>query len=252
MRTLIVLVALAVLFPQRMQAGELSVAAASDLVFCLEELSMAFGKAHPNITLKSTLGASGTIFAQISNGAPFDVYLSADMRYPRELIKAGLADEKSLTLYAIGHLVVWTANDSIDVSAGIGSLTSEAIRKLAIANPEHAPYGRAAKAALEHFKLWDALQEKLVFGENISQTAQFIETGNADAGIVALSIVLAPSLSGKGKWIEIPEHTYPRIEQGAVITKAGASNPASAIYIEFLGSAEARKIFDRFGFRLPH
>jgi molybdate transport system substrate-binding protein len=252
MRTLIFLVALAVLSHQRSMAGELSIAAASDLVFCLEDLNKAFGKAHPGITLKSTTGASGNIFAQISNGAPFDVYLSADMRYPRELIKAGLADEKSLVLYAIGHLVVLTASDAIDITAGLNSLTSDAIRKVAIANPEHAPYGRAAKAVLEHAHLWDELKKKIVFGENIAQTAQFIETGNADAGIVALSIVLAPGLKTKGHWIEIPEHTYPRLEQGAVVTKTGTSNPAAAIYIEFLGTAEARTIFDRFGFRLPN
>jgi len=251
MRVLILLAALPFLLTHRMWAGEVSIAAASDLVFCLEELNKAFSKAHPDITLKSTTGASGNIFAQISNGAPFDVYLSADMRYPRELIKAGLADERSLTLYAIGHLVVWTARDGIDVSAGVPSLTSEAIHKVAIANPEYAPYGRAAKAALEHFKLWDALKEKMVFGENIAQTAQFIETGNADAGIVALSLVLAPRLTAKGRWTEIPEHTYPRLEQGAVVTKTGTSNPASAIYIGFLRSVEAREIFDRFGFRLP-
>jgi molybdate transport system substrate-binding protein len=252
MRTLIFLVTLAVLSHQRAMAGELSIAAASDLVFCLEDLNKAFGKAHPGITLKSTTGASGNIFAQISNGAPFDVYLSADMRYPRELIKAGLADEKSLVLYAIGHLVVWTASDAIDITAGLNALTSDAIRKVAIANPEHAPYGRAAKAALEHAHLWDELKKKIVFGENIAQTAQFIETGNADAGIVALSIVLAPGLKTKGHWIEIPEHTYSRLEQGAVVTKAGTSNAAAAIYIEFLGTAEARAIFDRFGFRLPN
>ena len=120
------------------------------------------------------------------------------MRYPRELIKAGLADKESLTLYAIGHLVVWTASDEIDISTGVAALTSGAVRKVAIANPEHAPYGRAARAALEHFNLWDALKGKLVFGENIAQTAQFVETGNADAGIVALSIVLAPNLKSKG------------------------------------------------------
>lgn len=251
-RTLIFLVALAALPHQGARAGELSIAAASDLVFCLEELNKAFSAAHPGIAVKSTTGASGNIFAQISNGAPFDVYLSADMRYPRELIKAGLADEKTLSLYAIGHLVVWTASGDIDISGGLGSLTNDAIRKVAIANPEHAPYGRAAKAALEHFKLWDALKEKLVFGENIAQTAQFVETGNAETGLVALSIVMAPALKSKGHWIEIPEHSYPRLEQGAVVTKTGASNPTAAIYIGFLGSAEARKILDRFGFRLPN
>lgn len=240
-----------ILSSQSLRAAELSVAAASDLVFCLEELNKAFSKGHPEVRVKSTTGASGNIFAQISHGAPFDIFLSADMRYPRALIDAGLADEKSLTVYAVGHLVVWTMSDNIDVSAGVASLQTDAVRKVAIANPEHAPYGRAAKAALEHFGLWKALQGKLVFGENIAQTAQFIETGNADAGIVALSLVVAPRLAGKGHWTEIPEHSYPRLEQGAVMTQTGALNPAAAIYISFLRSEEAREIFERFGFRLP-
>jgi molybdate transport system substrate-binding protein len=248
---LIFLLALGISGAHRSLGSELSVAAASDLVFCLEELNQAFCKAHPEITIKSTTGASGNIFAQISNGAPFDIFLSADMRYPLELIKAGLAEKESLTLYAIGHLVVWTAKEELDLSEGIRSLTSRAIRRVAIANPEYAPYGRAAKAALMYFDLWLPLQEKLVFGENIAQTAQFVETGNADAGIVALSIVLAPALNSKEHWIEVPEHAHPHLEQGAVITKAGTLNPASAAYIEFLGSTEARRIFDRFGFRLP-
>lgn len=250
-RVLVILLSVAIVCNRGARAGELSIAAASDLVFCLEDLHRAFAKVHPDITLRATTGASGNIFAQINNGAPFDVYLSADMRYPRELIKAGLADEGSLTLYAIGHLVVWTASDEIDISEGVRSLTRGSVHKVAIANPEHAPYGRAARAALEYFNLWDVLKGKLVFGENIAQTAQFVETGNADAGVVALSIVLAPNLKWKGRWIAVPEHAYPPLEQGAVITKAGTTNPASAAYIEFLASREARRIFDRFGFRLP-
>jgi molybdate transport system substrate-binding protein len=248
---LIILLAMATICGQTVRARELSIAAASDLVFCLEELNRAFNKAHPEIVLKLITGASGNLFAQISNGAPFDVFLSADMRYPLELIKAGLASRESLTLYAIGHLVVWTASDAVDISSGIQSLTAPRIRKVAIANPEHAPYGRAAKAALAYFDAWDAVQGKLVFGENIAQAAHFVETGNADAGIVALSIVLAPSLSSKGRWIEVPNHAYSPLEQGAVVTRNGAANPAAQVYIEFLRSADARTIFDRFGFRLP-
>ncbi len=228
-----------------------SVAAAADLVYCLEELNVAFQKAHPEIALKSSTGASGNFFAQIKNGAPFDVFLSADVSYPRELIKAGLAEEKSLQIYAIGHLVVWTTLDAVDVSKGLASLADPNLRKVAIANPDHAPYGRAAKAALEQAELWDTLKGKVVYGENIAQTAQFVETGNADAGIVALSLVLSPKLSKKGKWTEVPETNYPRLEQAAVLTNKGTSNPAARVYLEFLRAPEARAIFDRYGFRLP-
>jgi molybdate transport system substrate-binding protein len=250
-RYLMILLALATICAQTARGRELSIAAASDLVFCLEELNKTFHQAHPEIVLKSITGASGNLFAQISYGAPFDVFLSADMRYPLELIKAGLASRESLTLYAIGHLVVWTTSDAVDISSGVRSLASPGVRAIAIANPEHAPYGRAAKAALASFHLWDAVQDKLVFGENIAQAAHFVETGNADAGIVALSIVLAPGLSSKGRWIAIPEHVHPPLEQGAVVTRHGASNPAAQVYLDFLRSAEARGIFDRFGFRLP-
>jgi len=250
-RLIIIVLVVAAICAHTGPASELSIAAASDLVFCLEELNRAFNKAHPEIVLKLMTGASGNLFAQISHGAPFDIFLSADMRYPRELIKSGFAQPESLTLYAIGHLVVWTASDAVDISSGIQSLAVPAIRKVAIANPEHAPYGRAAKAALAYFGVWEAVQEKLIFGENIAQTAQFVETGNVDAGIVALSIVRAPALSSKGRWIEVPAHAYPTLEQGAVVTRTGASNPASRLYLEFLRTAEARTIFDRFGFRLP-
>jgi molybdate transport system substrate-binding protein len=232
------------------RADSLSVAAASDLVYCLEELNAAFRKAYPQVDLKSMTGASGTIFAQIQNGAPFDVFLSADVKYPRELIKAGLAEEKSLTVYAIGHLVVWTNRDGVDVSAGLSALNGAAVKKIAIANPEHAPYGRAAKAALEQAKLWDTVKDRLVFGENIAQTAQFVETGNADAGIVALSLVMSPRLQKVGRWTPVPVEAHPKLEQAVVVTKRGASNPLAGEYVDFLRSKEAREVFDRYGFRV--
>lgn len=233
-----------------LRAESLSVAAASDLVYCLEELNAAFRKAHPRVDLKSMTGASGNIFAQIQNGAPFDVFLSADVKYPRELIKAGLAEENSLTVYAIGHLVVWTNTDAVDVSAGLSSLGGAAVKKIAIANPEHAPYGRAAKAALEQAKLWESLKGKLVFGENIAQTAQFVETGNADAGVVALSLVMSPRLEKVGRWTPVPVDAYPKLEQAVVVTKRGAANPLALDYVNFLRSKEAREVFDRYGFRV--
>ncbi len=233
-----------------LRAETLTVAAASDLVYCLEELNAAFRKTHPQADLKATTGASGTIFAQIQNGAPIDVFLSADVKYPRELIKAGLAEEKSLTIYAIGHLVVWTNKDGVDVSSGLAALDAAAIKKIAIANPEHAPYGRAAKAALEKAGLWDRVQGRLVFGENIAQTAQFIETGNADAGIVALSLVMSPRLAKTGRWTPVPADAHPKLEQAAVLTKRGAANPLASEYLDFLGLKEAREVFDRYGFRV--
>lgn len=230
---------------------EISIAAASDLTYCLEELNATFQKAHPDANVKVSNGSSGNFFAQIKNGAPFDVFLSADMAYPRELIKAGLANEADLVQYAVGRIVLWTNNDKVDVFRGLAILRdAQLVKKIAIANPDHAPYGRAAKAALEHEQLWRDVQDRIVVGENISQTAQFVETGNADAGIVALSLLMSPKLAKVGRYFEIPADEYPPLEQGAIVTKTGASKPLAKAYLEFFRSDDARKIFDRYGFRL--
>ncbi|MBV8062205.1 MAG: molybdate ABC transporter substrate-binding protein, partial [Nevskia sp.] len=150
-----------------------------------------------------------------------------------------------------GHIVLWSTNPAVDVSQGLKVLSGGAVKKFAIANPDVAPYGRAARAALQSAGLWDALQPKLVRGENIAQTAQFVQSGNADAGIVALSLVLAPQVAGTGRFYRIPEDQYPVLEQGAVITARGAANPLAKAYIEFLRSPEARAVFDKYGFLLP-
>lgn len=233
------------------QTGTIAVAAASDLIYCLDELNVEFHKTNPHAALKVSFGSSGNFFAQIQNGAPFDVYLSADMKYPRELIKAGLADSSSLMRYAIGHIVLWTIKSDIEVATGLEIVRDSKIKKLAIANPGYAPYGRAAKAALEHYNLWESVQKKIVMGENIAQTAQFVQTGSADAGIVALSLVASPKLAQQGKFYEIPESSHPRLEQGAVLTNIGKENPLAKTYLDFLRSAPARAIFNRYGFRLP-
>lgn len=238
--------------PQVAWAGEtLNIAAAADLTLCLQDLDAAFARIHPEIELKPATGSSGNFLAQIRNGAPFDIFLSADMSYPRQLVKDGQAEASSLTLYATGHLVLWSTNPAVDVSQGLKVLKTDAVKKFAIANPDVAPYGRAARAALESAGLWDALQPKLVRGENIAQTAQFVQTGNVDAGIVALSLVVAPKVAGTGRFQRIAEDQYPVLEQGAVITARGAGNPAAKAYIGFLRSPEARAVFDRYGFLLP-
>jgi len=248
----IVFVILAVLMRSPLHAAEpLSIAAASDLVYCLEEVNKTLAKTHPEVVINVTTGSSGNFFAQIKNGAPFDLFLSADVQYPRDLIKAGLAEEKSLTIYAVGRIALWTTKADVDVSKGLSVLTTDAVRKLAIANPDHAPYGRAAKAALEHEKIWLLLTNKTVLGENISATTQLVETGNAEAGIVALSLLLSPKLTNKGHYWEIPEALHPRLEQASVITNKGIKHPHAHLYLDFLRSEDARRVFDRYGFRLP-
>lgn len=229
----------------------LTIAAASDLAYCIDALNAEFRRQHPDVDLKTTTGASGNFFAQIKAGAPFDVFLSADLGYPRELIEAGLAEESSLLLYATGHLALWTTREGIDLSVGLASLASPAIKRIAIANPDVAPYGRAAKAALQSAGVWDAVRDRLVLGENIAQTAQFVQTGNAEVGLVSLSLLKSPKMAGIGRHVEIPEALHPRLEQGGVITRHGRPNPLAAAYLQFLASPGARAVFDRYGFLLP-
>jgi molybdate transport system substrate-binding protein len=229
----------------------LSIAAAANLVYALDALDAEFAKAAPAVTVTSATGASGSLVAQIEHGAPYDVFLSADPDFPRALVKAGQADAGSLSAFAVGRLVLWTTEAGVDVSDIAAAVRNPAVRKLAIANVTTAPFGRAAKEALEKLGAWADARPKLVVGENISQTAQFVDTGNADAGFVALSIVVSPKLRGKGRWTEVPAGLYGSLEQCAVITAHGSSNPAAARYITFLHSSSARAILRQFGYGIP-
>src|SRR5208282_4042195 len=166
-----------------------------------------------------SFGASGALMQQIQNGAPFDIFFSADMDYPKQLITGGQAEGATLYRYAVGRLVLWVPKDSpLDVEhKGMDVLLDPSVKKIAIANPQHAPYGRAAAAALKHYDLYERVSDRLVLGENISQAAQFVESGNAQAGFVALAHAVAPSMQGKGKYWMVPAEDYPPLEQGVVI-----------------------------------
>src|SRR5947209_4943843 len=185
------------------RASEISVAAASDLNFAFKEIVAEFEK-KTGSTVKLSLGSSGNFFAQLSNGAPFDLFFSADIGYPKKLEEAGLAEPGTLYMYAVGRIVVWVPKGSPIAVAelGIKALQHPSVKKVAIANPKHAPYGRAAVAAMEHYKVHDTVKDKLVLGENISQTAQFIQTGGADIGIIALSLAVAPAMKESGMYGE--------------------------------------------------
>lgn len=232
-------------------ADSVSIAAAANLVYALDALDGEFARANPGVALKTTVGASGSLVAQISNGAPFDVFLSADLDFPKKLIKSGHAEPESFRTFAIGRLVLWTTKPGIEIPSIESVVRNPAISRIAIANPETAPYGTAAEQALEKLGLLAEARPKLVRGETISQTAQFVETGNADAGFVALSLVLSPKLKDRGRWLEVPAALYGSLEQGAVLTSEGKNNPAARRYLEFLGSPEARAVLKRFGYGLP-
>jgi molybdate transport system substrate-binding protein len=232
---------------------EVRVAAAADLKFALTELIRLFAQDSPGIKITATFGSSGSFFAQLSNEAPFDVFLSADRDYPRKLIEQGQALPDSEFLYAVGHLVIWVPNESplpIDRD-GLEALTDPGVKKIAIANPKHAPYGRAAAAALRHAGIYDAIESKLVLGDNVAQTAQFVESGAADVGLIALSLAMSPELRKKGHYAEVPPDAYPVLEQGGVVL-SWVLNPEEADkFCRFLQTAPAREILNRFGFLLP-
>lgn len=231
--------------------NRVSVAAAANLVYALDALNAAFHATAPDVEVTVATGASGSLVAQITHGAPYDVFLSADMDYPRALIAAGQADAASLLPFATGRLVAWTVNPAVPLDSVSTALQHPATRKIAVANVESAPYGRAAKQALEQLGLWNDLSAKFVFGENITQTAQFVESGGADLGFVALSLVLSPALQSHGRWIAVPEELYAPLTQGAVLTRRGQSNAAAARYLAFLQSDAAREVLARFGYSVP-
>ncbi len=233
---------------------ELNVAAAADLSAVLQEVAANYEK-RTGVTVKLSFGASGALTQQIQNGAPFDVFFSADMDYPRQLIAAGEADGATLYRYAVGQLVLWTPKDSpLDVEhKGINVLLDPSVRKIAIANPEHAPYGRAAAAALKHYGLYEKVSGRLVLGENVGQAAQFVESGNAQVGFIALAHALAPAMQGKGRYWIVPGEAYPALDQGVVvITRPSSSRKQdAAAFLEYVKSAEVAQLLQRYGFTSP-
>jgi molybdate transport system substrate-binding protein len=251
MRILTSLLLLVLAAPARAQAEQITVAAAADLTFVFQEVAARFQKDTGN-SVKLSSGSSGNFFSQIQNGAPYDLFFSADLSYPQKLDAAGLVEPGSLYRYATGKIVLWVPNDShIDVSRGLGALLDPGVRKIAIANPEHAPYGRAAVAALQHEQIYDKLRDKLVVGENISQAAQFALSGDADAGILALSLTLAPPMADKGRSFEIPPSAYPLIDQACVILKSSQKKQLARQFLDYLKKPDMVALMHRYGFVPP-
>jgi molybdate transport system substrate-binding protein len=232
-------------------AQELRVAAAADLQFVFQEVSARFQK-ETGFTVGLTFGSSGNFFSQIQNGAPFDIFFSADVDYPAKLEAAGLVEPGTLSRYATGRIVLWVRRGSpIDINQGLRTLTDARVRKISIADPEHAPYGRAAVAALRHEKVYDKVRDRFVLGENISQAAQFVESGNADIGILALSLVLAPPLKTEGLYSEIPVSFYPAIDQAVVILKSSKQKDVARQFLSFLKRPEIAEFMRSNGLTVP-
>ncbi len=231
--------------------AEIKVAAAADLTFVFKDVAAQFENQTGSKT-KLTYGSSGNFFAQIQNGAPFDLFFSADIGYPEKLEAAGLVEPGTIYEYASGKIVMWVPNGSkLDLSRGLATLLDPGIRKIAIANPQHAPYGVAAVAAMRHAAVYDKIESKLVLGENISQTAQFVQSGNADVGILALSLALAPAMKNAGRYVEIPAADYPPIIQAAVILKSSRNKELANQFMKFIKQPDTVALMARYGFSIP-
>ena len=238
--------------PDAIPKREIRVAAAADLRFALDELVGEFQRQQPNIEVKVTYGSSGNFYAQLCNRAPFDVFLSADIDYPRKLIEHDLAPKNSEFNYAVGVLVLWAPKScplNFDKS-GIEALLDPAVKKIAIANPKHAPYGRAAEAALKKLGVYDRVADKFVTGENVMQTAQFVDAG-ADVGLIPLSLALAPAMRDKGRYWEVPRDAYPPLAQGGVVLSWAQDREAANALRDFLAGAEGKAVLRRYGFLIP-
>jgi molybdate transport system substrate-binding protein len=248
MKTLIVAILLGI--ASLAQAGEkITIAAAADLRFAMDEIVKQFRAAQPDDIIDVIYGSSGKFFTQIQQGAPYDLFFSADIGYPRELEKSGFAGAPAVP-YATGRIVLWSPSRDASKMT-LKDLADPKIGKVAIANPQHAPYGKRAEEALKAQGLWETVSAKAVYGENISQTAQFVQTGNAEVGIIALSLAVNPALVEKGGYYLIPDNLHQPLEQGFVVLKHAADNPLAKRFATYMGKPEARAVMKRYGFILP-
>lgn len=249
MRTLILITVLAVIsICQLCAAQAITVAAAADLQSAMQEVAERFQK-KTGKDVKLIYGSSGNFFQQIQNGAPFDMFFSANLDYPKKLEAAGLTEPGSYYEYAKGKIVVWVPKDStLDLSSGLQALVNPSIKKIAVANPQHAPYGQAAVAAMQKAGIYDKVKDKFVLGENISQTASFVVSGSADVGIVAMSLALSPNLKDKGRYAEIPATQYPPIEQACIILNSSKNKETARQFLSFIRTADISETLRRHGF----
>jgi molybdate transport system substrate-binding protein len=233
------------------EATRVRVAAAADLKFALDEIVARFHARHPSFRVEPTYGSSGHMHAQLKQRAPYDLFLSADIGYPRDLVASRIGAPADVFAYARGRLVVWVpARSNLPIERdGIRALVSAG--RIAIANPRHAPYGRAAEAAMKNAGIWPSVQNRLVLGESVSQAAQFVESGAAAAGVIARSLVLAPAMKGAGRYRDVPLDLHPPLDQGGLILPWAASRTATVTFRDFLLGPEGRRILTAFGFEAP-
>ncbi len=229
------------------QSGTITVAAAADLRYAMDSLVSVFRTQQPGIKVSVIYGSSGKFFQQISHQAPFDLFFSADIDFPRQLEKKGLTASPIHT-YAVGRLVLWSTRMK---PKDLKSLLDGKVRKVAIANPQLAPYGKKAEEVLRHYRIYDQVKPKLVQGENIAQTAQFVSAGAADMGLIALSLALSPPLKTQGSYYLIPSTAHTPLQQAHVVLKRARNNQSAYAFLSFMETARAKKVMEAFGFSIP-
>jgi len=226
--------------------SEVTVAAASDLTPAFEEVGREF-QAAQNIKVVFNFGSSDMLARQIENGAPIDLFASANVDYVNQLEQKGLIVPDTKKLYARGRITLWTLKDGPVQIDKITDLTRPEVKRVAIANPEHAPYGMAARDALEQSGVWEAVKPKLVYGENIRQTLQYAQTGNVEVAIVALSL----SMQSDGRWVLVPEELHKPLDQGLAVIKGAKDERAAREFIDFILGPQGQAIMGKYGFTLP-
>lgn len=248
-RTLALLLAALALAPASARGATLTVAAAADLRYALDEVVAAFRERNPEVEVKVSYGSSGSLLTQIVGGAPFDLFFSADEDHARRLVQSGQAVAESLTVYAVGRLALWLpAGSALSPEAGLAALRDGRVKRIAIANPAHAPYGQAAEAALRASGVLAEVKDRLVRAESAAQAAQFAESGNADAALLPLALALAPALERAGRHAVLPQELYPPLRQAAVVTARGRRDLAATALLRFAVAPEGRAILARWGF----
>jgi molybdate transport system substrate-binding protein len=249
-RVALMALAAAVCISHLCAAQPISVAAAADLQFAMQDMAARFQK-ETGKSVKVTYGSSGNFFQQFQNGAPFDLFFSANLDYPKKLEAAGLTEPGSYYQYAKGKIVIWVPKDSkLDLGSGLQGLLNPSIKKIAVANPQHAPYGQAAVAAMQKENVYDKVKDKLVLGENISQTALFVVSGSADVGIVALSLALSPKMKDRGRYADVPADEYPPLEQACVILSSSKNKETAKQFLSFIKTGTIGDVLRSYGFEV--
>jgi len=247
-RQAFIAILMAILFVHAGAAQTITVAAAADLQSAMQDLAARFQK-ESGKTVRVIYGSSGNFFEQIQTGAPFDLFFSANLGYPKKLEAAGLTEPGSFYEYAKGKIVVWVLNDSkINLNSSLKALLDPSVKKIAIANPLHAPYGQAAVSAMQKTGIYEKVKDKFVLGENISQTASLIVSGAADIGVIALSLASSPNMKDKGRYAEIPSDLYPPINQAVVILKSSKNKAVAQQFLAYVQSPAIADLLRQYGF----